>query len=642
VIPGKQYTPDLIVQIAWRRKWWIVIPAIAIITGVFVVTRQLTDVYKSDTQIQIVPPRVPQSLVQSSRGSGAGSTGQTAIEARVKTISQQVLSRSHLEKVIEDFGLYREARKTGIMEDVVEAMRADVEGPTIKGSTFTLAFMHENPRTAMRVAERLASMFIDESLRDRETLAEGTSQFLEAQVEDARRQLVDNERRLQDYGRLHNGELPAQLEANLQGIHNTEMQLQSLEQSVNSDRDRHLLLERMVADAQAGVDVPARQLQRVEATNASTENIDLLEQLTAPRMVPMMLGRDGGGGGGKGGGGGGGGGGKGGGDTSGGGTNRGAGFNGGGGGGGGGKGGASGGDGGKGGASAADGKAAGAPPQKGGDDTNAGKDRASDDAGKGAQARPGSRPATAIEQLRAAQATLRGLELRLTPEHPDVIRARRAVAELQQRADADAAERGLDSDDPLEAARRNKMTEMTTELARLDKQIVDKTTAQAHLRELQQNYQRRIEATPSRETELTELTRDYGTLRASYTSLLQRRLDAQVAANLERRQIGETFKLVDAARLPTKPYSPNRPRIYLIGIGSAIGFGLLLAGLLEYFDRAMRSEDDVRAALNLQVLATVPMIRISSRRSRRDVRRELPGAAAMLALGIDLLSRVLR
>jgi len=622
VIPGKQYTPELILQIAWRRKWLIIVPAVVIITGVVTWTRQLKDVYKSDALIQIVPPRVPQNLVQGS--SRSANTERTSVEARVRTISQQVLSRSHLEKIIEDFGLYPQARKTGIMEDVVEAMRSNIEGPTIKGPTFGLGFMHENPRTAMRVAERLASMYIDESLRDREVLAEGTSQFLEAQVEDARRQLVDNERRLQEYGRRHNGELPTQLQANLQGLQNTEMQLQSLEQSVNRDRDRHLLLERMIADAQAGLDVPTvPQAPRAAAATASNDGADVLNFLVAPRMTPSMLGGGASGGGGKGGGGGSGGGGKGGGGGRG--VSPIAGVGG-------------------GGVGGSDGKGGGGGANQKSDDANAGKDgRPAEDAGKGGSGRPGSRPATAADQLRAARAALQSLELRLTPEHPDVMRARRAIAELQERAEAEAAERGLGSDtDPAEAARRNKMTEMQAEIARLDKQIADKTTAQAKLRELQGVYQQHIEVTPTRETELTELTRDYGTLRSTYTNLLQKRLDAQVAANLERRQIGETFRLVDSARLPTQPYSPNRPRMYLMGVAGGIGFGLLLAFLLEYFDRTMRSEADVRAALNIPVLAAIPMIDVRSRRRRRMTPRDLPGAAAMLAVASAIVWRVMR
>ena len=101
----------------------------------------------------------------------------------------------------------------------------------------------------MRVTERLASLFIEENLRDREVLAEGTNQFLEAQLEDARRRLIENEKRLEDYRSQHSGELPTQLEANIQGQHNIEMQLQALLESVNRDRDRRLALERLLADA---------------------------------------------------------------------------------------------------------------------------------------------------------------------------------------------------------------------------------------------------------------------------------------------------------------------------------------------------------------------------------------------------------
>ena len=70
---------------------------------------------------------------------------------------------------------------------------------------------------------------------------------------------------------------------------------------------------------------------------------------------------------------------------------------------------------------------------------------------------------------------------------------------------------------------------------------------------------------PARETELAELTRDYTTLQQIYSDLLAKNEESKVAANLERRQIGEQFKLLDPARLPEKPISPNRLMINLIG-----------------------------------------------------------------------------
>src|SRR5205814_1809454 len=120
-------------------------------------------------------------------------------------------SRTRLESVIQDFNLYPAARRTAIMEDVVERMRNDIDVQVVKGDAFRVGFTSDDPRTAMRVAERLASLFIEQNLRDRELLAEGTNQFLEAQVEDARRRLIEDEKKLEQYRRLHEGELPTQL-----------------------------------------------------------------------------------------------------------------------------------------------------------------------------------------------------------------------------------------------------------------------------------------------------------------------------------------------------------------------------------------------------------------------------------------------
>jgi polysaccharide chain length determinant protein (PEP-CTERM system associated) len=509
VIPGKRYTPELIVQIAWRRKWWVLLPAVAVAASVAAWTRQLPNVYKSDTLIMVIPQRVPEAYVRS--------TVTQSITDRLQAITQQILSRTRLERIIEDLSLYPDQRKTMIMEDIVEGMRRDIDIQVVKGDSFRVGFQSQDPRTAMRVSERLASLFIDESLRDREVLAEGTNQFLEAQLEDARRALIDNEKKLEEYRRKHDGQLPTQLEANMQGIHNTEMQIQALVDSINRDRDRHLVLERAIADA------------------------DEAEVLTAS-PTPV------------------------------------------------------------------------APPP----------------AGATAQS-----PA---QQLAAATRELQDLELRLKPEHPDVIRARKHVAELQGTVDRDALAQPVSGDvasvPPAELARRNRLAETRAELDNLDHQLAYKTDKEQQLRKSLEIYQGRIEATPTRESELADLTRDYGTLQASYRGLLSKKQDSQISANLERRQIGEQFRILDAARLPSRPDSPNRPRFYGMGVVAGLGIGLALVVLFEYLDRTMKSENDVRAALNATVLATIPLIQLQ-RRSSAALK-----AAAVAALAIGVLGTV--
>src|SRR4030095_14171661 len=118
----------------------------------------------------------------------------------------------------------------------------------------------------------------------------------------------------------------------------------------------------------------------------------------------------------------------------------------------------------------------------------------------------------------------------------------------------------------------------------------------------------RVAAVPSRETELVELTRDYETLRQSYTNLLAKSENARMSANVERRQIGEQFRVLEPARLPERPISPNRLQINSMGAlgGLALGLGFVVFLLfLEYRDRSMRTEADVRAALGLPVLAVI-------------------------------------
>jgi uncharacterized protein involved in exopolysaccharide biosynthesis len=149
---------------------------------------------------------------------------------------------------------------------------------------------------------------------------------------------------------------------------------------------------------------------------------------------------------------------------------------------------------------------------------------------------------------------------------------------------------------------------MKAELEKIDKQIALRTELEQRLREQMTVYQKRIEAAAGRQGDLTELSRDYQTLQSTYVNLLAKKEDSKVAANLERRQIGEQFKILDPARLPERPTSPNRPQLQSMGLMAGIGFGVVLMGLIEYLDKTLKSEGDVTAALNLLVLATVPLL----------------------------------
>lgn len=243
--------------------------------------------------------------------------------------------------------------------------------------------------------------------------------------------------------------------------------------------------------------------------------------------------------------------------------------------------------------------------------------------------------ATAQQQLAAARISLANLELRLTPQHPDVIRMKALIAELEPKAAAEAEKTGAGATTvltPEEAQRRERLRQMRAEVESLDRQTAFKESEEAKLRAQLADYQSRIEAVPGIETEWAKLTRDYDTLQAAYKDLLTKSEASKVSVDLENRRIGEQFRVVDPARVPVKPIAPKRPQITAVGflIGLLLGPGI--AALLEFRDASFRSEADVVQLLSLPVLATIPLVESAGEHRSRLRRLWLAAVAVVLVV----------
>ncbi|HJZ74736.1 MAG TPA: GNVR domain-containing protein [Vicinamibacterales bacterium] len=515
MLPVRNYTPEDIIRILWFRKWILLLGMIVAGAIGFGVSLRIPNLYRSETLILVIPQRVPESYVHS--------TVTMRIEDRLRSISQEILSRSRLEKIIDEFNLYPELQKTRPMESIVEYMRTNVLVETVRDDAFRVSFSDTTPRTAMIVTDRLASMFIDENTRDRSVMADSTNQFLESQLEDARKRLLTHERKLEEFRRRNSGELPSQLQTNLQVIQAANGQIQALSESVNRDRDRRLVLERSIADVQSGA--------------------------AADVLVPTP----------------------------------------------------------------------------------------STDAAAG--------PARAIDQLEKARSELRDLELRLKPEHPDVTAKKRAVAELERKVAQEAAVPGLSAPagakppSTADLMREARTRQYQVEMEKLDRQIASKEADMERLRRQVADYQRKVEAVPGHESELTDLMRDYDTLQKIYSSLLGKKEDSKISANLERQQVSEQFKILDRARLPQRPYSPNRIQITAVAGFAGLVLAVGIAALMEYRTTALRTEDEIVRALVLPVLAAIPMMTAAADiRRRRRVMIVSVAATILIALGVATVS----
>jgi uncharacterized protein involved in exopolysaccharide biosynthesis len=207
---------------------------------------------------------------------------------------------------------------------------------------------------------------------------------------------------------------------------------------------------------------------------------------------------------------------------------------------------------------------------------------------------------------------------------------KQTIVELRERAEMMSARQvALGETNAEDRLRRSRLEELRAELSAVERQVAQKTAEGERLRAVFLNYQRRIEGTPAREAELAALTRDYDTLQDTYRGLLAKKQESEIAANLERRQIGAQFKVLDPARFPERPFAPKRARLYAMSVLGGLGVGVLLAVILELFDRGLRTQEEVRAALGLPVLATIPLV--SAR--PRSIRRMVAVMSAVAAIG---------
>jgi polysaccharide chain length determinant protein (PEP-CTERM system associated) len=509
VLPGKTLTLKDVMRIAVRRGWMVVVPFSIGLALIPVLSRKTPNMYRSETLIRVVPKRVPDTLVLA--------IGGPKMADRLPTMRDLLLSRSQLEPIVKTLNPYPRLRGQRNLEEIVERMRSDINLQNEGQETFRLEYVNTERYIAQKVTARLADVFIESNVRDREGLADETNQFLESQLSEAKEQLIQHEKRLELYRRQHAGELPSQLESNLQALRNTQLQLQAVNESTNRARERRLLVERQIADTQA---LPAD-------------------------LVP----------------------------------------------------------------------ADGAPP--------------------------GQVPLTPAQQLEAARAQLAASRLRFMPDHPDVRAAEGAVRQLEaslaeesRRPQASGANGGqiLSS---AQAARQKRIADLKADLEVIDHQITAGTAEQAQLKSTMTDYQAKVDALPTRESELVELTRDYSTLQQTYMSLLTKRQDSKIAGNLQRREIGEQFRIVDPASLPEKPYNQiQRMGIVVSGVFAGLVVGVLIVAFLAVQDSTLRTEDDVLRTLSLPVLALVPVMD-SGRELRLRRLRALAGniAAAVVLLG---------
>jgi polysaccharide chain length determinant protein (PEP-CTERM system associated) len=217
----------------------------------------------------------------------------------------------------------------------------------------------------------------------------------------------------------------------------------------------------------------------------------------------------------------------------------------------------------------------------------------------------GASPQTDQVELQQLLAQEADLTTRYTDDYPDVVTIRRKIKELRQqmaKAPAPAVITAPSSPKPSDSL---SVLQLRAQLRAMEQGIAQKKRDQTEIQAQLRMYQERIAASPAVEEEYKSITRDNQTAQAFYDDLLNKMNQSKMATDLEKRQQGEQFRVMDEPNLPEAPAFPKRPAFVMGGLALGLALGLLIVALLEYMDTALRSERDVWAFTKLPTLGVI-------------------------------------
>jgi polysaccharide biosynthesis transport protein len=232
-----------------RRRWWILLPVFLCWAVVWTLGWLWPERFASEALILVQQQKVPEQYVVPNVT--------LDLQDRVRSMTQQILSRTRLEATINRFHLYSSRRGLNRIlqtNDPVEQMRNDIQIELVQASdklgghsgeltAFKIRYSAPSPELAQQVNSELTSLFIDENLRSQQQLSESTTAFLSSQLADARTNLQEQEARIRDFKARHLGDLPSQVQSNVQILSGLQGQLQAAQRALDGAAQQKLYLE---------------------------------------------------------------------------------------------------------------------------------------------------------------------------------------------------------------------------------------------------------------------------------------------------------------------------------------------------------------------------------------------------------------
>ena len=468
-----------IFDIVGRRKWWIIIALLLSLGGGGIYIAITPKTYKSTTLILVEAQRIPSSYVKS--------TITESLQSRLNTISQQVKSRTNLERIIKQFKLNKprekgpfEKLKDKILKKLglgseenknipannlpfINFVRRQIQ-VSLKGGrkAFEISFEWYDPKTAADVANALASQFIEENLKIREQMAMGTTKFLETELNRVKVQLEKKEKELEAFKKQNLGMLPNELNSNISILNQLKDEYNILMEAINIARQKEIALQEQLNSEES---------HKKEVLGKEIKKVDSLKEL---------------------------------------------------------------------------------------------------------------------------ELKLKELKSIYTDKHPDVVALEKRIQKLKQKKD-----RGNHLGEETKGPLYYQLKQIRSSIKNYEKRI-KKIKKQITL------YKQRIEMTPKIALQLEKIQKEYSVIGKRYQDLLAKKLNAEMAEELEKRQKGEQFRILDLAVPSNVPYSPDVKRVMMLSILFGLALGGGLAFLRESLDPAFYTPEEIETYLGVKVIVCLP------------------------------------
>ena len=490
-------------RMLWRRKWTIVSTALITALLIAIVAYFVPNVYKASTVILVDPRKVPDAMVAPTATSAAD---------RLSSLRQQVLSNTRLSQIIDEMGLYPEMKKTHAQEEIIAKMLKDTEVDVVATTTgernlgaFRISYSSRSPKAAAEVANRLASLFIVENMKQREQQVLGTAEFMGRELAELKKELDEKQAKVEQVRTKYLSELPESESVHVRAISSLELELRSDMDTLNRDQQQKVLLQSMLA--------------------------------STPAVVNL--------------------------------------------------------------------------------------DNSSPDAG-GLQ-----------NQLASLQAERDQLLSHYGTNYPDVKAKTAEIEQVEQKLKEQQKAGAAGS----VGAPRSKNPVIESQLAALDSEIQRVTAHEKSLKEQIDFHQSKLQRAPGLDQELDRAKAEADGAQDQFKKLQERKFAADMSQDLEARQKGERFVVLEPALPPEKPFEPNRPLINGIGFLAGLMLGVVVAFALELLDSSVKTAREVTEQLPVPIFGEIPWLPTAAG-TRRQHMNALVAAAANGVLALAFLAIV--